>query len=256
VIAFLSAKGGVGTSSLCANIGNAISRTQADTRVVVVDLVLPIGSIAPIVGYEGHETLISVTAMDESKITPDYFLNAMSPVKMWNFSLLAGSSNPEQANALQAGKIEKVIKVLANTFDYVLVDMGRALSRISLPIIQEAMAIALVTGTDVSAVSLTKTVYDYLRTQNVDPKRIYGILNRAVGLEGLTKSEAETMIGFPIQATIPYMGGNFALANNRHEPILVKFPTDTASMMIQQVATQLPQLAQRIRVQTGQLQMK
>jgi hypothetical protein len=68
-----------------------------------------------------------------------------------------------------------------------------------------------------------------------------------VGLEGVTKAEAESLVGLPIQATFPYMGGNFALANNRHEPILTKFPTDTAAFMLQQVCTQIPELAERIR---------
>jgi hypothetical protein len=81
----------------------------------------------------------------------------------------------------------------------------------------------------------------------VEDRRVFAVLNRAVGLEGLTKTEAESIIGLPIQATFPYMGGNFALANNRHEPILTKFPTDTAAFMLQQVCAQIPQLADRIQ---------
>jgi MinD superfamily P-loop ATPase len=50
---FLSAKGGTGTSTLCANLATYIQQTNTESRVVVADLVLPIGSMGSIVGEEG-----------------------------------------------------------------------------------------------------------------------------------------------------------------------------------------------------------
>jgi CheY-like chemotaxis protein len=61
LIVFLSAKGGTGTSSLCANLAMTIHHSKPESRVAVVDMVLPIGSIAPIVGYQGDLNLVSVT---------------------------------------------------------------------------------------------------------------------------------------------------------------------------------------------------
>ena len=55
---FLSAKGGTGTSSLCANIAMCLGSEKIDTRVAVMDLVLPIGSIADIVGYADQMNLV------------------------------------------------------------------------------------------------------------------------------------------------------------------------------------------------------
>jgi Flp pilus assembly CpaE family ATPase len=246
-IVFLSAKGGTGTSSLCANIANGIARTRAGQSLVVADLVLPIGSIAPIVGYPGNVNLASVATMPPDRVTVDYLQTNLPLINAWNFHLLAGSPDPQHANELKVDRAIDLMRILKGSFDLVLVDLGRALSRISLPIIQEACVVVLVVGTDVSSVGLTKTVWDYLKTQGVEDRRVFAVLNRAVGLEGLTKAEAESIIGLPIQATFPYMGGNFALANNRHEPILTKFPTDTAAFMLQQVCAQIPQLADRIQ---------
>lgn len=245
-IVFLSAKGGTGTSSLCANIANGIARSRGGMRLVVADLVLPIGSIGPIVGYDGGLNVAAVAALSEDQVNTDYLETNLPFINAWNFHLLAGAQDPQHANDLRADRVLEIVKLLRRGFDLVLIDLGRSLSRISMPIIQEACALVLVMGTDTSSVSLTKTVLDYLRQQGVEERRIYTMLNRAVGLEGLTKSEAEGVIGLPIQATFPYIGGNFALANNRHEPILTKFPTDTAAFMLQQVSTQIPQLAERV----------
>jgi hypothetical protein len=75
-------------------------------------------------------------------------------------------------------------------------------------------------------------VREYLKSQGIDDQRIYAILNRAVGLEGLTKNEAEEIIGVPIKLTMPYMGSNFTLANNLNHPITHKYPRDTASIVL------------------------
>jgi DNA-binding response OmpR family regulator len=58
---FLSAKGGTGTSSICANIAMNIGQNQPEARTIVVDMVLPIGSIAPIVGYDGPQNIVTGT---------------------------------------------------------------------------------------------------------------------------------------------------------------------------------------------------
>ena len=94
---------------------------------------------------------------------------------------------------------------------------------------------------------MTKTVYDYLKTQGVDPQKIYAILNRAVGLEGLTKTQAEEIIGLPIKTTMPHMGSNFSLANNLNQPITLKYPTDTASIILKGTAEDIVNLAHRSR---------
>jgi hypothetical protein len=45
--------------------------------------------------------------------------------------------------------------------------------------------------------------------------------------------EAEKILGLEIKLMIPYMMGNFTLANNQNTPLTIKFPTDTAMVMKQ-----------------------
>lgn len=54
MIVFLSAKGGTGTSSICANMAMNIARNEPNAHLAVVDLVLPIGSIAPSSVMKAH----------------------------------------------------------------------------------------------------------------------------------------------------------------------------------------------------------
>jgi len=247
LVVFLSAKGGTGTSSLCANVAQVLGETHSEREMAVIDLVLPIGSIGQIVGYQGDFNLLEAAKQPQEELNPDFLRRVTAPLETWGFRLLAGISDPESANLLDAARIPAIINAYRRTFDGVFVDLGRSLSRISLPIILEADVIVMVTASDMATATLTQTVWKYLQTKGVPSRNVYALLNRAVGLEGVSKSDAERIIGLPIQATIPYMGANFSLANNQHLPLLRKMPTDTAAMMIAQVSRQILEIAYQNR---------
>ena len=247
LIVFLCAKGGTGTSSLCANLAMNIQHEQPEARVVVADLVLPIGSIGPIVGNEGEINLVTVADLPPGQTNAEYFHQHLPKPEPWQFQVLTGSLDPQHGNTIKGERINQIIDSLCSAYDFIIVDIGRSLSRISLPLIQKADLIVLIVSTDQSTIKLTKTVYDYLQTQGVNPQKIYAILNRAVGLEGLTKAQAEEIIGLPIKMTLPYMGGNFALANNLNQPITIKYPTDTASIVLKDAAKDIVNRARHLR---------
>ena len=247
LIVFLSAKGGTGTSSLCANLAMNIQQSQAESRVVVADLVLPIGSIGPIVGSEGQLNLVTVADLPPEQTTADYFHKNLPRPEQWQYQVLTGSPDPEHGNSIKGERINQIVDRLGSAYDFIILDIGRSLSRIGLPLIQKADLIVLIVSTDQSTIKLTKTVCDYLQTQGVNSQKIYAILNRAVGLEGLTKTQAEEIIGLPIKTTLPYMGSNFALANNLNQPMTVKYPTDTAAIILKGASEEIVSLARRIR---------
>lgn len=242
LIVFLSAKGGTGTSSLCANLAMNLKVARPEARIAVADLVLPIGSIAPIVGYEGEWNLANVADLPASQTDPDFLHRTLPELETWGFQLLAGSPDPEHGNNIPGNRINEIVDNLLSPYDLVILDIGRSLSRISLPLIQRADLIVLIVSTDLSTIQLTKTVWEYMKKLGVDSRKMYVILNRAVGLEGLTKPEAEEILGLTIRTAIPYMGGNFALANNQHQPISIKYPTDTASIILRETAGSMLQL--------------
>jgi pilus assembly protein CpaE len=245
LIVFLSAKGGTGTSSLCANLAMNIKTLQPEASVVVADLVLPIGSIGQIVGYTGKLNLAALSELPPAQTNADYIRQNLPELELWKFQLLAGSPDPQHGNSLKGDRIEQIVDVLRASYDFIILDIGRSLSRISLPLIQQADLIALIVSTDQSTIHLTKTVWEYLQTQGIEDQSLYAILNRAVGLEGLTKTEAEAIIGIPIKTMIPYMGSNFTLANNLNQPITTKYPKDTSSIVLKEAAENMVKLARR-----------
>ncbi len=243
---FLSAKGGTGTSSLCANIAQNIAINQTSMDVAVLDMVMPIGSIGSITGYVGEFNLVTAAAHSHEDLNGQYLRQSISPLPNWGFRLLAGAPDPESAYSVDAATIPTLIRAFHQAFDVTFVDLGRSLSRISLPVILEADVLVVVTGADLSTVMLTQTMWNHLQLKGLDSQRVFMLMNRASGLEGLGKSDAERIIGLQIQATVPYMGGNFTLANNQHLPVLQKMPNDTAAMMLDQISRQILDMARKV----------
>lgn len=243
---FLSAKGGTGTSSMCANVAQNIAVNQTSMDVAVLDMVMPIGSIGSITGYVGEYNLVTAASHSLQDLNGQYLRQSISPLPNWGFRLLAGAPDPESAYSVDAATIPTLIRAFRQAFDVTFVDLGRSLSRISLPIILEADVLVIITGADLSTVTLTQIMWNHLQLKGLDSQRVYMLMNRAVGLEGLGKSDAERIIGLQIQATVPYMGGNFTLANNQHLPVLQKMPNDTAAMMLDQVSRQILEMARKV----------
>ncbi len=242
---FLSAKGGTGTSSLCANIAQNTAATQASMDVAVLDMVMPLGSIGLITGYAAEFNLVTAAAHSLEELNGKYLRQSIPPLPNWGFRLLAGAPDPESAYSVDAAHIPTLIRAFRQAFDVTFVDLGRSLSRISLPIILEADVLVIVTGADLSTVTLTQIMWNHLQLKGLDSQRVYMLMNRAVGPEGLGKSDAERIIGMQIQATVPYMSGNLTLANNQHLPVLQKMPNDTAAMMLGQISRQILEMARK-----------
>jgi MinD-like ATPase involved in chromosome partitioning or flagellar assembly len=223
-----------------------IGQKLPESSVVVADFVLPIGSIGDIVGYEEEFDLVTAAALPAGKKTGEFFRQNLPELPYWQFQLLPGASDPNRAMELNVSGIPELISVLKTAYDYVVVDLGRSLSRISLPIILDADLLVLIISTDQSTVALTKKVWDYLKAQGIKEHSIYPIINRVVGLEGMTKEDAEEITGLTMKTTVPYMGSNFVLANNQHQPVLVKYQNDTTSYVFRETTNDMLALIKRL----------
>jgi Mrp family chromosome partitioning ATPase len=61
IFSFCSAKGGTGTTSLCINTAYALAKLEPRAEILVVDMVFPIGSVAPSLGYEPQTTVVKLS---------------------------------------------------------------------------------------------------------------------------------------------------------------------------------------------------
>src|SRR5260221_12466 len=120
LIVFLSAKGGTGTSSLCANLAMNIKVNQPEASVVVADLVLPIGSIAQIVGSDEKMNLVTVAGLPSMETTGEYIRKNLPKPELWKFQILPGSPDPQHGNNLKGDRIEQIMDGLRASYDFII----------------------------------------------------------------------------------------------------------------------------------------
>ena len=124
IITFFSAKGGIGTSTLCLNLAYSIAKQVERKSVLVVDLVLPLGSLAIMVGVEVSKSIAGLSNERYSQNFENY-QDYLIPVNGWNFSILPGSCSPHDGQNLNPSRISPIIRTLQSEFDYVIIDIGR-----------------------------------------------------------------------------------------------------------------------------------
>jgi len=237
-IIFLSSKGGIGTSSLCANIAH-ISAQDDQRHLAVVDLVLPIGSLEAIVGTHDSVNIGQAAEMAKETNISDFLQESLVEPQNWNFNFLAGSRTPEESDKLDITQIPLILDAMRRIHDVIFIDLGKSLSRISMPAILSADLIVLTLSLDKTTVEQTKSVWEFLKKKGIKEDKIYFLINRSISLEGLTKAEVEEILGSTIQLAIPYMGRNFSLSNNLNQPIADKFPQDAVTISLRQASDEM-----------------
>jgi MinD-like ATPase involved in chromosome partitioning or flagellar assembly len=119
----------------------------------------------------------------------------------------------------------------------VIVDLGRTLSPLSLLVLRQMDLGVMVCTPEPGTLASTSSVLRYLDDHGIPPERIFLLSNRVNGTEDLPADEVETILSRPVDATVPHMGPNMALANRLHAPLELRFPQDNGPQPLVEVAT-------------------
>ena len=239
MIAFLGAQGGVGVSSICLNVAHFLTDIDPRRSVAVIDLVLPIGSLARITGAKRGVNLSSLTKIPPSELNPEYLRATLPRPKSWNLHLLPGSDNPLQARALLEDRLSALLQSMQAAFSYITVDIGQNLSRLALLALTQCSRMVMVLTPDSQGVTQTLGVLEFLQHERIPIDHIRFLTNRPIAGEGWTIEKVEQELGQSISNSISHMGENCHLANSLHAPLALRFPEEMGTHTLQQFASGL-----------------
>jgi Flp pilus assembly CpaE family ATPase len=252
LVVFLSAKGGVGTSSVCLNVASQMAHLAPDRPMVVVDLVLPIGSLAQITGVQSTHTLLTLTQMDSSDLRADFLRRELPVTRPWGFQVLPGCASPREAMQIQPDRLGPLIQTLRATFGTVIIDIGRNLSRLSMFVMAQADQAVMVMSPDAAVAAQTRSVLGFLAEVGIRAERVLLVSNRALGVEDVTGPPLESVLGRPIDRALPHMRSNLTLSNNMHAPLALRFPDESATLAMNDIATAVMERLGRLGVMVSQ----
>jgi septum site-determining protein MinD len=190
VYALASGKGGVGKTTLTANLG--VTLRSAGHSVALVDGDLGMANLTTLLDVEGEATLHDVLAGDA---TVDAALTEGAD----DFAILPGSRDLAGFAAADPDELGRVLDILADRYEYVLVDTGGGLSyedAIPLGLVDE---ILLVTAPGSAAVGDTRKTMELAELVGGDIRGV--VVNRS--LDAADPDAIAADLGVPLLGAIP-----------------------------------------------------
>jgi pilus assembly protein CpaE len=195
---FLGAKGGAGTTTVAVNCGVELARlTKRPT--VVVDLKTSLGEVALFLGVRPRFTILD--AIENLHRLDKNFLTELVAKHKSGLDILAGSEQFDRPNAQDASGLEELLRVLARTYDYVVIDAGNTISASTAAALYAADTIFLVTNPDVPSIRNAQRLVDRVRQLGAGSERVKVLLNRVSDNHLIAPKQIETALGYGIHHT-------------------------------------------------------
>jgi pilus assembly protein CpaE len=199
VIVIYSPKGGIGTSTIAANLAVALQQGQGD--VVLMDADLQFGDISVHLNTKATRTASDLIQNGEldAELVPEITLAHNSGLK-----LLLAPPAPELADAITPQMVSEIIKSLKKHFKMVVVDTSSQLNDKTLVVLDNADYILVVTTPELPAIKSTILFFELTHQLEFSPNRLGVVVNRATLPGGVPPERIEKALKLQNAYRIPY----------------------------------------------------
>ena len=229
VIVVVSPKGGSGKTAVSSNLAAALAERHPG-RVVAVDLDVQFGDLTLALSLSPERTLAQLART--SQIDATTVKLHLTPATEGLF-VLAGASDPVDADAIGHDHVVQVLPLLAQSFDYVIVDTAAGLDERTLAALDCATDLLLVSSLDVTSIRSLRSASDAFDQMGVTGDRLL-VLNRADSKVGLDPSDAEAAMSMKIACSIP-SSRQIPLSLNLGTPVVVSEPKSAVAKQFRQL---------------------
>jgi pilus assembly protein CpaE len=233
VITVFSAKGGCGKTTLATNLA-AVLADKGRREVVLVDLDLAFGDVAIALQLYPAHTIADAVPLGED-IDMAAIQSLLTPHSPGLTTLVAPIDDPGRAESIPAVLVSRVLEVLRENFDYVVVDTPPAFDDQVLAAFDLSDVVALIATLDIPALKNLKLTLETMHLLNYPRDRWRIVLNRADSKVGLSIPEVEKTLRTTISAQIP-SSRDVPAAINRGVPIVLDDPRHAVSQSIKTFA--------------------
>lgn len=235
LITVFSPKGGVGKTTLAVNLAVMLA-SREEKSVCLVDLDLGFGDVAITLQLFPARTIADAVPLE---LDLDYAaLEPLLTPHRVGISTLVAPVQPDAKDSIPPSLVSKILLILKQQFDVVIVDTSPAFDEHVLQAFDETDDLLLVATLDVPTLKNVKIAAETLDLLNFPKSRRHLILNRADDKVGLTPDKVETTLDMKIAASIP-TSSEVANATNSGEPIASSNPKHPVSMAVATLAKSL-----------------
>ncbi len=235
VITLFSPKGGSGTTVLATSL--AVALAERSTRpVCIVDADLQFGDVAVSLKLAPHHTIVdAVTAID--RLDAAMLESMLVTHEPSGVRVLPAPLEPAYADQVGAHDLVRIIGLLREMCEYVVVDTPSHLNDVVLSLFDESDSIELVAGLDIPSVKNLKVTLQTLRLLDIPEERLHLVLNRADSKVKLEVGEVERALQFEAHVQVP-SDVVVPQSVNRGEPVVTHAPRSGVAKAVATLADQ------------------
>ncbi|MGM7703358.1 AAA family ATPase [Pseudalkalibacillus sp. Hm43] len=205
MIAVCSAKGGVGRTVMTVNL--AVSLCKKNIRVGILDGDYMFGDVSLAMDLQSAFTLKDVIEdiddLDEVTLE-SYFSRHESGARV-----LAAPDRPEYSELVTRNHVNKILDLMLTQFDYVVVDTGVGLQEQTLPLLEKADQILMLTNLEMSTLKNTKLMLETLEAIDLKDK-VTTVVNRSTMESVINASDVPDILE---NRELQYIPNDFQIAS-------------------------------------------
>ena len=197
-IAFVGAKGGVGTTTIAVNVATMLGNLSKPGRALLIDFHGAGGDAAVFTGAEPRFSLVD--AFDNTHRLDKSFLQSLVTSVAPHTDLLAAPEAPA-AGPSDPQKVRRISEIAAANYTHTVLDVPRS-DRVVLDGLDHLQSIYIVINQEVATVKSATRLVTMLR-QRYSPERVAVVLSRSDREAGIAREDVERALGVRIAHTFP-----------------------------------------------------
>lgn len=232
IVAVFSTKGGVGKTTIATNLAISLAESTRK-RVVIVDLDLQFGDVAIMLNVIPKRTiteLIQDLNQMDADLLESYLVTHPTGVKV-----LPCPTRPEYAELITGSHIEKILGILKQNYDYIVIDTAPFFHETILTALDLSHQILLIVSLDLPTIKNVKLGLEVLDSLHLKGKARL-VLNRSSDDIGIKFEDMEENLGLKVKAHIPSDGRTVVSSVNKGNPFVISNPNTKISASIKELA--------------------
>jgi pilus assembly protein CpaE len=238
VISVIGSKGGVGTTTVAVNLGVYLAGSRKDTSVALLDMNTLFGEIPLFLDlvprFHWGEITKNIERLDRM-----FLMNILSKHKS-GIHLLPSPSYLNGNNVPSMEVIDRLLGLMREMFDYVVVDAGQSLVDSNLRALQHSDQVFLISLLSMPCLSNTNRLIKSLTELGyVSKEQLKVVINRYLKKSEITVKDAESGIGTEVFCLIPNDYRTTMAAINQGKPIMEVAPKSLVASTFQEMIQSL-----------------
>ncbi len=235
IILICSGKGGVGKTTLTANLGIALARQGVKTAVLDADFGLR--NLDLLLGLENRIVYTAQEVLEESCRLDQALVKHKQET---NLALLP-AGNPRMLEWLKPEDMQRIVSMLSEQFDFVLIDCPAGVEDGFKNAVSASKEAIVVTNPEVSAVRDADRVIGLLNTNGINPVQL--VLNRVrpkmiASQEMLSVDDVTDILALPLLGLV-LEDEQVIVSTNRGEPLTLSGINSPAARCYSNIARRL-----------------